>query len=144
MSNSKDYKTNSSELRRIRQMTAAFEPIQSDSGTHFILDADGKAITLGLATAFEPGTWFRFIVGETLSASWTLTAAGDTLVHGRVQGGGTNDVAAGTTTGTGEDVITFVTGQAEEGDWCEMFTDGVNWYISGQSELAANITVTAP
>ena len=144
MSNSKEYKTNSSGLRRVRQMTAAFTPIQADSGTHFILDADGKAITLGLATAFEIGTWFRFVVGETLSASWTLTAAGDTLIHGRVQGGGTNDAAAGTSGGTGEDVIIFVTGEAEEGDWCEMFTDVVNCYISGQSELAANITVTAP
>jgi hypothetical protein len=144
MSNSKQYKSNSSNLLRVRQMTAAFTPIQADSGTHFILDADGKAITLGLATAFEIGTWFRFVVGETLSASWTLTAAGDTLLHGRIQGGGTNDAAAGTTAGTGEDVITFVTGQAEEGDYVEMFTDGVNWYIQGHCELAANITVTAP
>jgi len=144
MSNSKQYKSNSSDLLRVRFMTAAFTPIQADSGTYFMLDADGQAITLGLATAFEPGTWFRFVVAATLTGSWVLTAAGDTLLHGRVQGGGTNDVAAGTTTGTGEDVITFVTGDAEEGDFCEMITDGVNWYISGQSELAANITVTAP
>jgi hypothetical protein len=144
MSNSKQYKTNSSELRRIKFMSAAFTPVQADSGTHFILDADGKAITLGLATAFEVGTWFRFVVGETLSASWTLTAAGDTLIHGRVQGGGTNDAGSGTSGGTGEDVITFATAAAEEGDYCEMFTDGVNWYIQGHCELAANITVTAP
>lgn len=139
-----DLNTNSSNLKKVRFMSAAFTPIQADSGTYFILDADGKAITLGLATAFEAGTWFRFVVGETLSASWTLTAAGDTLIHGRIQGGLTNDVASGTAGGTGEDVITFVTGKAEEGDFCEMFTDAVNWYISGQAEESVNITVTAP
>ena len=49
--------------------------------------------------------------------------------------------STGTAGGTAETVITLVTAAAEQGDFVEMFTDGTWWYINGQCELAANITV---
>ena len=143
MSNSKQYKSNSSNLLRVRTLTAAYTPIQADSGTYFVVDADGQAITLGAPSSFEIGTWFRFTVGATLTGSWVITSAGATDFHGRVQGGGTNDAAAGTSGGTGENTVTLVTTAAEEGDFVEILGDGTNWYIWGHCELAANITVTA-
>lgn len=144
MSNSKQYKSNSNNLLRIRHVSAAFTLSQEDSGTHFMLGAAGAAITLGLATVFEPGTWFRFTVAATITpSSWVITAAGTTLLHGRIQGGLENDVASGSSTGTGENTITFVTAKAEEGDFCELTTDGVNWYVSGQCEESANVLFTA-
>ena len=134
---------NSSNLKKIRFLSAAYTPIQADSGTTWMCDADGQAITLGDASAFEIGTWFRFVVSVTLTGSWVITAAGATNFHGQVQGSGIDDVGAGSSGGTGENTVTLVTTAAEEGDFVEMFSDGVNWYINGTCELAANVTVTA-
>ncbi len=132
--------SNSSGLRKMKFLTAAYTPLQQDSGTTFLCDAAGQAITLGAATAFEIGTWFKFIVSETLTGSWVITCAA-AEVHGQVQGGGIDDIATGTGGGTAETVVTLVTAAAEEGDFVEMVTDGTWWYINGQCEAAANITV---
>jgi hypothetical protein len=132
--------SNSSGLRKMKFLTAAYTPIQSDAGTTFLCDAAGQAITLGLASSFEIGTWFKFIASETLTGSWVITCAGANF-HGQVQGSGIDDVATGTSGGTAETVVTIVTAAAENGDFVEMFTDGTWWYINGQCELAANITV---
>ena len=133
---------NTSYLQKMEFPSADFTLIQADSGTVFILDAIGEAITLPAAASMEIGTWFRFIVGATVATtSWTIVSA-DNDIHGQVQGGGIDDEGAGTGGGTPEDTITFVFDEAEEGDWVELVGDGVFWYLSGQCELAANITVT--
>lgn len=38
--------------------------------------------------------------------------------------------------------VNFIDGQAVAGDWCIFETDGVNWYVYGQSSVIAGVTVT--
>ncbi len=135
-------KDNTSYLRKIESLTAARVLIQADSGTTFMLGPVGKAITLPLASAFEIGTWFRFVQDETLiTTAWIITGGASDDIHGNVMAGAADDAAAGTTGGTPLNVINFVHTKAEEGDWCELVGDGVNWYLSGQCNIAAAITV---
>jgi hypothetical protein len=133
---------NTSYLRKIEFPSAAFTLIQADSGTTFMLDTPGAAITLPAAASMEVGTWFKFVLAVTLAtSSWIITSA-DNDIHGQVQGGGIDDAGAGTGGGTPEDTITIAHTNAEEGDWVEIVGDGVFWYLSGQCELEANVTVT--
>jgi len=132
--------SNSSGLRKMKFLTAAYTILQQDSGTTFLLDAAGQALTLGAAASFEIGTWFKFIVSETLTGSWVLTSASADMA-GQIQGGGLDDISSGTGGGNIEPAITFATGQGENGDFVEIFTDGVTWYVNGQCEAAANITM---
>ncbi|KKK84729.1 hypothetical protein LCGC14_2780420, partial [marine sediment metagenome] len=53
-----------------------------------------------------------------------------------------------TTTGTASDYsaahtfTNFVASQAAVGDWCEICTDGVSWYVTGNANLYAGMTLT--
>jgi hypothetical protein len=133
---------NTSYLRTIKFLTADYTIIQADSGATFMLAATGKAITLPAAASLEVGTNFKFVVGATIATTPWIIISADNDIHGQIQGGGIDDEGAGTGAGTPEDTITIIHSGAEEGDWCEIVGDGVFWYLSGQCELQANITVT--
>jgi len=38
--------------------------------------------------------------------------------------------------------ITFADGVAVQGDWVEVFCDGTNWYVTGQTNADGGITAT--
>jgi hypothetical protein len=52
-------------------------------------------------------------------------------------------VAGASVPGANEDQIEFDESTESVGDWCELISDGTNWYLSGQGHTAGSIVLTA-
>ena len=119
----------------IVSLTAAKTLTAADSGKTFILEAAaGVAITLPSAAY---GLKYKFMNGEitTTSVGHIISAtAGD---GDNIKGVVTTNGALNATTGC--DVITFTSTVALAGDYCEIESDGVNWYVSGTGSAATSI-----
>lgn len=113
---------------------------------------DGSAqfgtIFLNSATEFvttlpEPynGAELTFVVAAAPSgASYTIVTNGSAnIIQGSVSTAADGTAAA---IGADEDTITFVDGTAVVGDMVKLFSDGTNWYVTGQCAAAGGITLT--
>jgi len=108
---------------------------------------NGKIVILSSATEFVTtlpaaalGLRFTFIVGAAPSgASYTVVSASSAnIIKGRQ-----NSVAGDAgDTGTADDTITFVDGQALAGDKVEVYSDGTSWFAYAISAVAAGVTFT--
>lgn len=114
-----------------------------------VIDADenGRTYFLSSATEFVStlpapflGARFTFIVSAAPSgASYTIvTASSGNIIKGQQYPA---SGAAGDT-GTADDTITFVDGQAVAGDRVELFSDGTSWFAYAFSAVAAGVTFT--
>ena len=128
--------------RKVQTLTEAYTVTVADCGTEFLLNSATEfATALPNVADAGAGWWARFTVkAAPASADYTVTvtdADGD-ILHGCVFGAEAG--ACDSTTGTGTDVITFADGKAKQGDWCEVWTDGTNWYASAMATEADGIT----
>jgi hypothetical protein len=106
----------------------------------------GRTFVLNSATAFvstlpakAAGLCYRFYAGATQVTGGNHTVVctnNDNTMFGSVTVAGV--VVAGTVEGS----INFVADTMLPGDWCEVFNDGTNWYISGQATASGAITLT--
>lgn len=137
----------SAQRRKVTELTAATSINVSDCGTEFLLNSTTEfAVQLPNAADAGAGWWARFTVkGAPADASYTVNVTdGDAQnLHGVVlsaeDAGGNGD----STGGTGTDVITFVNNVAKKGDWCEIWTDGTDWYAVSAATAHNGITYTA-
>jgi hypothetical protein len=109
----------------------------AESGTTFILNSATAFVTTLPAKA--AGLRFRFYAGATqvTGGNHTIVCSNDdNTIFGSVTVAGV--VIAGTVEGS----INWVADTMLPGDWCEVFNDGTNWYISGQATAAGAITLT--
>ncbi len=106
----------------------------------------GRVMTLNAATEFattlpapEAGCFFKFIVAAApVGTAYTIiTPGGGDLVDG------TTVVNGGVIGCVDEDTITFTASAAISGDWVELWSDGTNWYVTGQAFAATGIACTA-
>ena len=135
-------------------------PVKSDNGfigpaaytnataaSTLTADDSGKTILLNSTTEFATtlpapaaGLKFEFIVvSAPVGASYTVvTNASANIIVGKqfVSADAVGD------TGTTDDTITFVDGQAVAGDRVELISDGTKWYAYAFSAVAAGITFT--
>ena len=129
----------SAQRRKVTELTAATIINVSDCGTEFLLNSATEfAVELTDAADAGAGWWARFTVkGAPSGASYTVNVTdgdGDNL-HGVVLSAEDAAGNGGSTGGTGTDLITFVDGKAKKGDWCEIWTDGTDWYaVSAATE----------
>jgi hypothetical protein len=110
----------------------------AESGTTYFLNSATEFVSTLPAPA--AGLHFSFIVVAAPSgASYTVvTAASANIIKGQQHDAG----GAAGDTGTADDTITFVDGQAVAGDRVDVISDGTYWYAYAFSKVAAGITFT--
>jgi hypothetical protein len=128
------------ELRQVLEtqvISSAITLSAADSGKLFSLNAAaGAQITLP-AVASSAGLNFRFTVQALFATTaWTIKAATN-VIHGGVIVNSVNVL------GADENTITFSASADTVGDFVQLNSDGVNWYVSGVGATAGAITLTA-
>jgi len=97
----------------------------------------GFESTLPTAAA---GLHFRFIVKTAATSNgYTITGTPADKIFGTVACSGAEDTVNGVTADAADNVI-LVHGQAKVGDLVEFFSDGTNWYVTGNVNTYAAIT----
>lgn len=115
-------------------ITAAKTLTTEDSGKSFVLKAaEGVAITL---PAVKSGLNYRFTTGLAFDTTAFIITATTSVIQGSVT------VAGVVIAGINENTITFAETVESLGDWVNIWSDGTNWYISGQATTALSITLT--
>jgi len=128
-------------------IVTSLDTVEVVTTTNVITAAEsGRTFVLNSATAFvstlpakAAGLRYRFYAGATQVTGGNHTvvcANNDNTMFGSVTVAGV--VVAGTVEGS----INFVADTMLPGDWCEVFNDGTNWYISGQATASGAITLT--
>jgi hypothetical protein len=122
------------------ELTAASTLTAAQSGTTLFLNSATEfATTLPLPAA---GLMYTFIVKAAPSgASYTIVTSSSANIIKGVQvtaedAGGSGD------SGTADDTITFVDGQAVAGDTVTVISDGTNWFAYAVTKLVAGLTFT--
>jgi len=108
---------------------------------------NGKIVILSSATEFVTtlptaalGLRFTFIVGAAPSgASYTVVSDSSANIIKGLQNSVAGDAGD---SGTADDTITFVDGQAVAGDKVEVYSDGTSWFAYAISKVAAGVTFT--
>lgn len=127
------------------EVVAATNAIEiTESGKVFVLNHATEFVTTLPTVASSAGVTFRFIIGAApADADYTIVT--DTLenkIFGMVLEAETDTNDDGPV-GADEDTITFVRAVAVVGDWVELTSDGVNWYVSGMTAADGGVTLTA-
>lgn len=110
----------------------------AESGTTFFLSSATEFVSTLPAPAL--GLNFTFIVAAApVGASYTVVTNGSANI---IKGMALNAAGDAGDTGTADDTISFVDGQAVAGDRVYVVSDGTSWFAYGDSRVAAGITFT--
>lgn len=127
------------DLRQVLQtsvISSATTLSAADSGKLLSLNAAAGAQILLPAVATSAGLNFRFQVQALFATTaWTIVAASNVIQGGAIVNS-VNVVSANRNT------ITFAHAADTIGDFVQLNSDGVNWYVSGVGTTAAAITFT--
>ncbi len=125
-------------LDNVEVVTATNVITAAESGKTFFLDAlAGFVSTLPTAAA---GLNFRFIVKTApTSNGYTITGSPADVIYGTVACSGAEDTVNGVTASQADNVI-LVHNVALVGDLVEFYSDGTNWYVTGNVNTFAAIT----
>lgn len=126
---------------RQKILTATYTVPQEENGAIYYLNATTEFVTT-LPAPFL-GAEYTFIVkGAPSGASYTVvTGASANIIKGLQLTAEVTAVVAADS-GTVDDTITFVDGQAVAGDWCRVISDGTSWFATAASKVVAGITFT--
>ena len=121
-------------LQEIVTPSAAQTLTVAQSGAVISLTAAaGYAVTLP-AVASSAGVHYRFVVGVVhATTDWVITSVAANI-YGVVDELSTLQAVAGATT------INLELATATIGDWYDLYSDGVNWYVNGHAAQAASVT----
>lgn len=121
-----------------KELTAASTLTHEDNGGVFYLNSATEFATT-LPAPFL-GARLTFIVkAAPASASYTIVTNGSSNIIKGLQNSVAGDAGD---SGTADDTITFVDGQAVAGDKVELHSDGTSWFAYAISKVAAGITFT--
>ena len=122
-----------------KELTATYTVPQSENGTTYYLNSATEFVTT-LPAPFL-GAEYEFIVkAAPSSASYTVVTASSANI---IKGIAFNGEAAGVgDSGSADDTITFVDGQALAGDKVIVKSDGTSWFATAFCKVAAGITFT--
>ena len=128
--------------KNVHALNAAYTVLQSDSGKIFMLSATAAdyAITLPVAADLEEGWFCKFVVKEDTPSNVTTIAAGSAIIDMVMKdpGGDASNSTAGTA------VSNIIVGEtATQGDYINLFTDGVTYYGEVMSAINDAIDHTA-
>lgn len=109
-----------------------------ESGKTFFLNSATEFVSTLPAPAI--GLKYTFIVtGAPSGASYTIVTDSSANIIKGLQNSAAGDAGD---TGTADDTITFVDGQAVAGDRVDVISDGTSWFAYARSKVAAGITFT--
>ena len=126
----------------LRQNVGAAEVVAADTTltaadngkTIYLDDTTGEAITLPAVAA---GLHFKFVVASTfITDNWTVASAETGNIDGSIVVAGEAVIAAV------EDQINFVASAETLGDYVNLHSDGVQWFVDGVAALTGGITAT--
>jgi hypothetical protein len=118
--------------------TAASTLTTAQSGYTFFLNSATEFVTTLPAPA--AGLNYTFIVTAAPSgASYTVVTASSANI---IKGQAVNAAGVAGDTGTADDTISFVDGQAVAGDQVTVISDGTYWYAKAFCAVAAGVTFT--
>jgi|TARA_R110000751_G_scaffold109603_3_gene206864 hypothetical protein len=134
-------------LKTDGEVVTSLDTVEVVTTTNVITAAEsGRTFVLNSATAFvstlpakAAGLRYRFYAGATqvTGGNHTIVCSNDdNTIFGSVT------VAGVLVAGTVEGSINFVADTMLPGDWCEVYNDGTNWYVSGQATASGAITLT--
>jgi len=125
-------------LETVTTLAAASTLTVAQSGTTFFLSSATEFVTTLPAPA--AGLTYTFIVGAAPSgASYTIvTNASANIIKGQA----VNAAGVAGDTGTADDTISFVDGQAVDGDQVTVISDGTSWFAKAFCAVAAGVTFT--
>jgi hypothetical protein len=110
----------------------------AESGKTFFLNATTEFVSTLPAPA--AGLNYTFIVTAAPSgASYTVVTAGSANI---IKGQAVNAAGVAGDTGTADDTISFVDGQAVAGDEVRVISDGTSWFAKAFCAVAAGVTFT--
>jgi len=133
-----------------RAAVSGTAPAEVVTATNVILASEsGKTFFLNSATEFvstlpapAAGLRFSFVVTAAPSgASYTVVTASSANIIKGVQITA-EDAAGSGDSGTADDTISFVDGQAVAGDRVDVISDGTSWFAYAFSKVKAGITFT--
>ncbi len=124
-----------------KELITTYQVLPSDNGRTFLLNlAAGFVPTLPVVANINPGFRVRFVVKEPPSGgAYVVTAEGAIAVVGIKElpvTTGTDGIQS-----TGCTTITFADGVAILGDWIDLVSDGVNWFVTGHVQTTLAITL---
>ncbi len=122
----------------VTTLSAASTLTAAQSGTTFFLSSATEFATTLPAPA--AGLIYTFIVGAAPSgASYTIVTTSSANI---IKGQAVNAAGDAGDSGTADDTISFVDGQAVAGDMVTVISDGTSWFAKGVCAVAAGITFT--
>ena len=138
--------SNSGHKKKVKVLTAATQLEEKDSGSIFLLNSASEFATTLPSVADAGAGWYCKIVVEAApsGASYTVVekASADTDV---IIVNGINELEVDTSddgvSNTGCTTITFADGVAIKGDFIDIWCDGSNYYVSGQTKADGGISV---
>lgn len=124
-------------LGKAQDVTANLTLTAADNGkTFYLRAAAGKTIVLPAVSA---GLYFRFVVALAFATdNWIIDSAEGDNIDGSIEVAGAVVVAGA------EDQINFVASAEALGDYVELESDGVQWFVHGMAALSGGITATDP
>ena len=132
---------------KVRKLSVANTLTEADSGSVFLLDSATEFATTLPAVATAGSGWHcKFVVfAAPASASYTVIE-GEGSDANVIIVNGINELEVDDTedgvSSTGCSTVTFVDGVAIKGDWVDVWCDGSNYYVSGQTKADGGITAT--
>tara|TARA_R110002020_G_scaffold239550_1_gene452090 strand:- start:205 stop:657 length:453 start_codon:yes stop_codon:yes gene_type:complete len=137
----------SSHKLKVKTLATATSLTEEDSGAVFLLNSATEfATTLPSVSDAGSGWYCKFVIGAApSSASYTVVekAADDTDV---IILNGINELVVDTNDdgpySAGCTTITFVDSVAAIGDWIDIWCDGSNYFVTGQTKADGGITGT--
>ena len=128
-------------IKELSEVVTATNVITAaESGSVFYLSSATEFVSTLPAAAI--GLKFTFIVSAAPSGdNYTIVSASSANIIKGVQVTA-EDAAGSGDSGTADDTITFVSGQAVAGDKVEVVSDGTSWFAYATSKVKAGITFT--
>ena len=128
--------------KNIHALDAAYTVLQSDSGKIFMMSATAAdyTVTLPVAADLEEGWFCKFVVKEDTPSNVITIDAGSAIID-FVQKDAGGD-ASNSTAGTAKQTI-VIQEAATQGDYINLFTDGVTYYGEVMSAINDAIDHTA-
>jgi len=112
----------------------------SETGTHFVLNSGTAFASTLPAPAAGLQFWFHVGATEPSGGDHTiLTNSSANIIVGVIT---TSADGTAVSCAADSDTISFKDGAAKHGDYCHVWSDGTNWYLTGSVVAAGGATVT--
>lgn len=118
----------------------AFTVNSGNSGYTYILSSIGAVITLPSVASSAGCNWTFKMGAANGTTAWTITAPANTLRGSVHEGATTAGVTSLIMAGNAGTTVAFST-TALQGDWLNISSDGVSYYVSGLGGAAASFAV---